>query len=73
MIPNPVPVSCGDSPEGQGGGTLAEPKMEAVCSSFSSSSLRGWMMSVMWHVLSVANLRKAPMMKSWAASLRGGQ
>jgi len=40
--------------------TLAEPKMEAVCSSFSSSSLRGWMTSVMWQVLSVANLRKAP-------------
>lgn len=40
--------------------TLAEPKMEAVCSSFSSSSLRGWMIRVMWHVLSVANLRKAP-------------
>lgn len=42
--------------------TLAEPKMEAVCSSFSSSSLRGWMTSVMWQVLSVANLRKAPTM-----------
>lgn len=42
--------------------TLAEPKMEAVCSSFSSSSLRGWMIRVMWHVFSVANLRKAPMM-----------
>lgn len=42
--------------------TLAEPKMEAVCSSFSSSSLRGWMIRVMWHVLSVANLRKAPTM-----------
>lgn len=42
--------------------TLAEPKMEAVCSSFSSSSLRGWMTSVMWQLLSVANLRKAPTM-----------
>lgn len=42
--------------------TLAEPKMEAVCNSFSSSSLRGWMIRVMWHVLSVANLRKAPTM-----------
>lgn len=42
--------------------TLAEPKMEAVCSSFSSSSLRGWMIRVMWHMLSVANLRKAPTM-----------
>lgn len=50
---------------------MAEPKMEAVCSSFSSSSLRGWMTSVMWHVLSVANLRKAPTMKSCAANLQG--
>lgn len=49
--------------------TFAEPKMEAICSSRSSSSFLGWMIRVTWQLLLVANFLNAPMMWSWTANL----
>lgn len=49
--------------------TLAEPKIDAVCSSLSSSSFLGWMIRVTWQELLVANFLKTPIMWSWTANL----